>query len=191
MSRLKEKYEKQIIPQLASELGIKNHMAVPKIAKVVVNMGIGEAVKNKELLKQAKHDMAAICGQLPSVRPAKAAVASFSIRKGDPVGLKVSLRGDRMYDFLDKLFSIVLPRLRDFRGVSLKGFDKQGNYTLGIYEHTVFPEADVGKSGTRGLEVTFVTDTDDVVKSKKLLKLLGMPFEKNDKLQKSNVKSKK
>ncbi len=181
MNRLKEKYEKEIVKSLAAEFDIKNLLAVPKISKVVVNMGIGDAAKNKELLEAAKEDLAKITGQLPSVRPAKLSVASFGIREGVPVGLKVTLRGGRMYDFLDKLFSIVLPRLRDFRGVPLKSFDRYGNYSLGITEHTVFPEIEMGKIGARGLEVTIVTDTKDVKKSKRLLTLLGMPFQKNDK----------
>lgn len=180
MSRLQEKYRREIIPQLAKELGVKNHMAVPKVIKIIVNMGIGDAVRKKELLGQAREDLAKITGLTPSVREARAAVASFSIRRGMPVGLKVTLRGVRMYDFLDKLISVVLPRLRDFRGVSLSSFDKQGNYTLGIAEHTVFPEIDVGKSGVMGLEITIVTNTDSVDKSKRLLELLGIPFEKKN-----------
>lgn len=181
MNRLKEKYEKEVVAQLLKELGVKNRMAAPRVVKVIVNMGTGDALKNKELLAQAKLDLAKITGQAPSVRPAKAAVASFSIRRGMPVGLKVTLRGEKMYDFLDKLFSIVLPRLRDFRGVSLKSFDKEGNYTIGISEHSVFPEVDIGKLRARGLEVTIVTSADDVEKSRRLLELLGMPFEKNEK----------
>lgn len=178
MSRLKEKYEKEVQDKLASEFSIKNKMALPKITKVVVNTGIGDVIKNKEALKQAKEDLAKITGQAPSVREAKHAVASFSLRAGMPVGLKVTLRGRRMYDFLDRLFSVVLPRLRDFRGLSLKSFDQGGNYTLGIEEHTVFPEIDLTKSGTRGLEVTIVTNTKDKKKAKRLLELMGMPFEK-------------
>lgn len=178
MSRLRKKYEKEIVPKLAKELGERNFLAVPKISKVIVNMGIGDAIKSKGLLEQTKDDLAKITGQLPSVRPAKAAVASFSLRRGMPVGLKATLRGNRMYDFLDKLIAITLPRLRDFRGVSVKSFDKQGNYTLGLYEHTVFPEVDTGRSKARGLEITIVTNTDDVAKARKLMELLGMPFEK-------------
>ena len=161
-----------------SEFGIKNKLAVPRIEKVVVNMGVGDAVKNKEVLRQAKSDLAVISGQAPQIRQAKVSVASFSVRKGMPVGVKVTLRKDRMYSFLDRLFSVVLPRLRDFRGVSLKSFDKNGNYTLGIEDHTVFPEVDLARSQARGLEVTIVTSTSDNEKAKKLLKLLGMPFEK-------------
>ena len=178
--RLKEKYEKEVVPRLLEELGANNEMAVPKITKIVVNQGIGEIAKNKEVLAQAKADLAAITGQAPSIRPARVSVASFSIRRGMPVGLKVTLRGRRMYDFLDRLFSIVLPRLRDFRGVSLKSFDKEGNYSLGIEEYIVFPEVDIAKSGARGLEITIVTDTDDKEIAKRLLELLGMPFEKEE-----------
>lgn len=178
MIRLKEKYKKEIVPKLMAEFGIKNSMAVPKIVKVVVNMGVGEAAKNRDVLDKASRDMAVLTGQAPTVRKAKASYASFAIRRGMPVGLKVILRGQRMYDFLEKLFSIVLPRLRDFRGLSLKSFDKNANYTLGLAEHIVFPEIDLVKSGVRGLEVTIVTSTSDYNKSKRLLKLLGMPLEK-------------
>lgn len=178
--RLKEKYEKEIIPSLIKEYGISNKMAVPKVTKVVINTGIGDASKSKELFKQAKDDLAAITGLAPSVRAAKASYASFSIRKGVPVGLKVTLRGRRMYHFLDKLFSIVLPRLRDFRGLSYDSFDKNGNYSLGIEEHTVFPSIDIGKSKAIGIEVTIVTDTNDGKKAKRLLELLGMPFQKKE-----------
>lgn len=180
MGRLSEKYEKEVKEKLMKDLAIKNKLAAPRVTKVVVNMGIGEAIKNKQILTQAKSDLAAITGQLPQVRQAKVSVASFGLRRGMPVGLKVTLRGERMYSFLDKLFSVVLPRLRDFRGVSGKSFDKFGNYSLGISEHTVFPEIDLAKSQPRGIEITIVTSTDDTKKSKELLKLLGMPFEKND-----------
>lgn len=180
MSRLQKKYQQEIIPLLKKEFGVKNDMAVPKLSKIVINTGFGDAGKNKEGFEQMKKDLAAITGQMPSVRAAKVSVASFSLREGMPVGLKVTLRGSRMYDFLDKLITIVLPRLRDFRGVSLKSFDKHGNYSLGISGHTVFPEIDLIKSGARGLEVTIVTSVDDVEKSRKLLELLGMPFEKEE-----------
>jgi len=179
ISRLKEKYQKEIKPNLSKEFGIKNDMAQPKVTKVVINVGVGEAVKNKEIIGQLKKDLAAITGQLPSVRLAKVSVASFGLRRGMPVGLTVTLRGNRSYVFLDKLFSIVLPRLRDFRGLSAESFDKSGNYTLGLTEHTVFPEIDITKSQAKGLEITIVTNAKDVEKSKKLLELMGMPFEKN------------
>jgi len=184
MNRLYQKYEKEVSEALFSELGLKSRLQIPKIVKVVVNTGVGDALKNKELFEQIKKDLATITGQTSQVRPAKKSVATFSIRKGQAVGLRVTLRGERMYSFLDKLFSIVLPRLRDFRGLSLKSFDMQGNYTLGIPEHTVFPEVDLIKSSPKGLEITIVTNVSDVNKNKKLLELLGMPFEKMDKLPK-------
>jgi large subunit ribosomal protein L5 len=166
------------VKNLASELGEKNEHALPKLVKVVVNMGVGEASKNKELIETAKKDLAAITGQLPSIRRAKVSVASFGVRRGMPIGLKVTLRGDRMYAFLDKMFSIVLPRLRDFRGVPVKSFDQDGNYTFGFTEHTVFPEIDITKTQSKGLEVTIVTSTKEKDKAQKLLELIGMPFEK-------------
>lgn len=178
MTRLKEKYKKEITKELAKEFGIKNTQAVPKVEKVVVNMGIGIVTKNKELLNPIRTELSVLTGQMPSVRQAKLSVASFGLRRGMPVGLKVTLRGERMYSFLDKLFSIVLPRLRDFRGVPLKNFDKMGNYTLGLPEHTVFPEIDPAKSTPRGLEVCIVTSAKNVEQSRKLLELMGMPFEK-------------
>lgn len=177
--RLQEKYEKEVRGAMIKEFGIKNPTSVPFVKKVVLNMGVGEAARQKENLKALEKEMAIIAGQMPSVRPAKVSIASFNLRIGMPVGLSVTLRRDRMYAFLDRLFSIVLPRLRDFRGVSLKSFDKVGNYTLGIHEHTVFPEIDSPKSGPHGLEITIVTDTKDPEKAKKLLELLGMPFEKS------------
>lgn len=180
IQRLKEKYIKEVIPGLSKEFEIGDRMAVPALSKVVINMGIGDAAKNKERMEQLKKDLAAISGQKPSVRAAKISVASFSTRIGMPVGLKVTLRQEKMYAFLDRLFSVVLPRLRDFRGVSRKSFDKGGNYTLGVVEHTIFPEIDFGKSSPHGLEVTIVTNTQDAKKAERLLELLGMPFAKED-----------
>ena len=180
-SGLKQKYIKEVVPKLKKEFGIKNISAMPKIEKIVVNSGTGDLVKNKEATAQFKKDFAAITGQAPLVRPAKISVAGFSVREGMPVGLKVTLRGSRMYSFLERLQSTVLPRLRDFRGVSLKSFDKNGNYTLGIREHTIFPEISSTNSGaSRGMEVTIVTSTSDREQSKKMLELLGMPFEKEE-----------
>lgn len=176
--RLKEKYQKEVAKALSEEFKIKNVMRIPRILKVVVNTGIGDAQKNKEAFEKIKTDIAAITGQSPSVRKARVSVASFGLRKGVPVGLKVTLRGNIMYDFLDKLFSIVLPRLRDFRGVKRNAFDKMGNYTLGIVEHNVFPEIDFTKSSPRGLEITIVVKSDTVEHSYRLLELMGMPFEK-------------
>ena len=181
IQRLKNKYDNEVAAQLIKEFGIKNNMDVPKMEKIVVNVGVGDAVKDKAVLDRVSQDLAIITGQLPSVKAARVSVASFGVRKGMPVGVKVTLRGERMYSFFDKLVSIVLPRLRDFRGVSLNSFDKSGNYTLGIREHNVFPEIDISKSGTRGLELTIVTNTKDREKSKRLMELLGMPFEKGEK----------
>lgn len=180
-SRLQDKYQKEVVKKLTDEFKIGNIMQVPKIQKVVVNTGVGDAQKNKEAFERIKVDIAAITGQNPSVRKARVSVASFGLRKGVPVGLKVTLRGAKMYDFLDKLFSVVLPRLRDFRGVKKAAFDKNGNYTLGIVEYNVFPEVDISKSSTRGLEITIVVKSDTPAESFRLLELLGMPFEKEGK----------
>ncbi len=180
MNRLKEKYNKEKTA-LKKELNVKNEMALPRLVKVVVNMGVGEAAKSQQVMDALKRDMAAITGQSPSVRNAKVSIASFSLRAGMPVGLSVTLRGERMYAFLDRLFSIVLPRLRDFRGVSAKSFDKSGNYTLGLAEHTVFPEIDSTRSaGPHGMEISIVTNGNGVVQSRKLLEVLGMPFQKEE-----------
>ena len=180
MSRLKDKYEKEVLEVLRKEFDIKNVSAVPKVGKVVINMGAGDISKEKELKTKLLFDLAQIAGQIPSVRLAKVSVAAFGIRLGMPVGLAATLRGERMYDFLDKLFSIVLPRLRDFRGVSVKSFDKGGNYTLGFTEHTVFPEVDPAKAAKpSGLEVTIVVEEGSPEKSRRLLELLGMPFQKS------------
>ncbi len=180
MSRLQDKYQKEVAPKLSQEFEIKNPMAIPKVEKIVVNMGVGGDAKNKETFEALKGDLARITGQIASVRPAKVSIASFNIRRGMPVGLSVTLRGERMYSFLDRFISIVLPRLRDFRGVLGKSFDKYGNYTIGLAEHTVFPEVEVGKSAAHGLEIVIVIDQSDAGKSKRLLELLGMPFEREE-----------
>lgn len=179
-NRLVEKYQNEVMTKLAEEFGIKNMMAVPKLAKVVVNAGVGELAKNQAGLEALKKDIATITGQTPSIRLAKKSIAAFGVREGAPVGLAVTLRGARMYAFLDRLFSITLPRLRDFRGISTSSFDKSGNYTLGLIEHTIFPEIDVSKSvSPHGVEITIVTTANDIEKSKRLLELLGCPFVKN------------
>ena len=181
-SRLKEKFDKEVKMTVAKEFGIKNPMAIPYVEKVVVNMGIGNAAKNQQQMDALKKDLATITGQAPSVRAAKVSIASFSLRAGMPVGLTVTLRGAKMYSFLDRLFSIVLPRLRDFRGISAKSFDKFGNYTLAFSEHTVFPEIDPTKSAAaHGMEVTIRVRGGNPEVSKRLLELLGCPFEKEDK----------
>lgn len=180
MNRLLDKYNNEVVKELSRSLGVKNDLALPKIDKVIVNMGIGDATKNREILEEARADLAKLTGQLPSIRLARVSVASFALRKGAPVGLKVTLRGNRMYEFLDKLFSIVLPRLRDFRGLRRDSFDKFGNYTLGLAEHTLFPEVQLGKIGSRGLEITIVTSTNNRKEAELLLENLGMPFVKKD-----------
>jgi large subunit ribosomal protein L5 len=185
--RLQEKYEKEVKAKMKEEFGIPNDLATPKVLKIVVNMGVGEIAKNESQLESLKRDLATITGQMPSIRKAKVSIASFSLREGMPVGLSVTLRGEKMYSFMDRLFSIALPRLRDFRGVPVKSFDKGGNYTLGFSEHTVFPEIDTTKSASpHGMEATIVTNAgsigdsaEAVVKSKRLLELLGCPFEKS------------
>lgn len=180
MNRLQEKYQKEVKETLAKEFDIKNTFAIPKVQKVVINVGIGSLSKNQQQMDSLKKDLATIAGQTPSIRNAKVSIASFSLRAGMPVGLSVTLRGEKMYSFLDRLFSIVLPRLRDFRGISLKSFDKMGNYTLGMDEHTVFPEIDPTKSANaHSFEITIVTSGGSVEKSKRLLELMGTPFEKN------------
>jgi large subunit ribosomal protein L5 len=180
MNRLQEKYQKEIVQKLKKDFDIKNSMAVPKIEKITVNMGIGDLIKSKEQRESLTKDIATITGQTPSIRLAKISVAGFSLRRGMPVGLAVTLRGDKMYSFLDRLISIVLPRLRDFRGLSRKSLDLQGNYSIGIKEHTVFPEIDQAKSSAHGMEVTIVTNSNDAQKSESLLEYLGIPFEKKD-----------
>ena len=177
---LKEKYLKEVKPKLAKEFEVKNPYGVGEIKKIIVNVGIGQVSKDKAKMEQLKTDIAQITGQAPSVRLAKLSVAGFNIREGMPVGLKVTLRGTRMYAFLGRLISVVLPRLRDFRGVSRKGFDEHGNYTLGLVEHSVFPEIDISKSSPHGLEITIVTSTGNKQRALKLLELLGMPFEKEE-----------
>jgi large subunit ribosomal protein L5 len=179
-NRLKQKYEKEVRPVIEKEFGIKNILAQPKVSKIVVNMGIGEAAKNQAQIDALKRDLAQVTGQAPSIRNAKVSIASFSLRAGMPVGLSITLRGERMYSFLDRLFSIVLPRLRDFRGIPVKSFDKSGSYTLGMVEHTVFPEIDPSKAAQpHGMEITIVIENGNPEKSKRLLELLGCPFVKD------------
>lgn len=176
---LQEKYKKEIVPKLTGELGIKNPMAVPKLTKIVLNCGLGEALKDKKALETMSMQLGVITGQKPQLRRAKRAISTFKLRAGDAIGLKVTMRGERMYDFFTKLTTIVLPRVRDFRGVSVKSFDGKGNYTLGISETTIFSELDyklVDKP--RGLEVVLVTSAANDAHAKRLLELLGMPFEK-------------
>lgn len=179
MNTMMTDYSERVVPKLVREFGLKSPMAVPRLKKVVINIGVGDSKESKEEQGKAIAELAKIAGQKPSLRQARKDVAGFGIRRGQPVGIAVTLRGTRMYDFLQKLFNIVFPRIRDFRGCPGKSFDRSGNYTLGIAEHTVFPEIDLGKVGkARGLEVTIVTSTRDSQKAKRLLEELGMPFEK-------------
>ena len=178
---MRDKYTKVVSPKLAQEFGIKNKMAIPRLTKIVVNMGTADTYKNKEAFARLQNDLAAITGQKPKVQAARVSVAGFNLRAGMHVGLSATLRGDRMYSFLEKLISIVLPRLRDFRGVSRKSFDSRGNYTVGFFEHTVFPEIDLAKvDKSHGLEVTIVGNSGSKEKGMKFLELLGMPFEKEE-----------
>ena len=176
-ARLKEKYHKEIKQALQKELGLENPMAVPVLKKIVINMGLGEATQNTKLLDPLVADLAQIAGQKPVTTRAKKSISAFKVRTGMPIGAMVTLRGDRMYEFFDRLVSIVLPRVRDFRGVSTKSFDGRGNYTLGLHDQLIFPEIDYAKvDKLKGMNVTIVTTarTDD--QSRALLKHLGMPF---------------
>lgn len=177
MARLKEKYRNEIAPALAKEFGIENVMAIPKIQKVVINMGMGEAIGNAKILDTATEELRNITGQKPVTTKAKKSIASFKLRQGMNIGTMVTLRGDRMYEFLDRLISVALPRVRDFRGVSAKAFDGRGNYTLGIREQLIFPEIDFNKvDKTRGMNISIVTTAQNDEQSRALLKALGMPF---------------
>ncbi len=178
-SRLKEKYQKEVVPGLQKEFNYKNPMQVPTVNKVVVNIGMGEAIQNAKAMDAAVSDLAAITGQRPVITRAKHSVAAFKLREGMQIGCMVTLRGDRMYQFLDKLMNVALPRLRDFQGVSAEAFDGRGNYTLGLREQLVFPEIDYDKvDKVRGMEVSIVTTARTDEEGRRLLKLMGMPFKK-------------
>jgi large subunit ribosomal protein L5 len=178
-ARLRERYLKEIAPALGRELGIENKMAIPRVTKVVLNMGLGEAVANPKILDGAAEELSAIAGQRAVVTRAKKSIATYKLRSGMPIGARVTLRGDRMYEFLDRLINIALPRVRDFRGVSSKAFDGRGNYTLGVRDHFIFPEIDYAKTDkSKGLNVTIVTTAGRDDRAKALLKSLGMPFGK-------------
>ena len=177
--RLKELYQKEVRNKLQDELGIKNPMAVPKIEKVVLNMGMGEAISNAKILDTAVDELATITGQKPVVTKAKKSIASFKLREGQSIGTMVTLRGDKMYEFLDRLINIALPRVRDFRGVPTKSFDGRGNYTLGVRDHLIFPEIDAGKvDKAKGMNITIVTTAKTDEQARVLLRELGMPFGK-------------
>ena len=177
MSRLKDKYLSDVVPALRKEFGYKNVMAVPKLQKIVVNMGLGEATSNAKIIDTGADELARITGQKPVTRRSKKSIAQFKVRKGMPIGAMVTLRGERMWDFLDRLISVALPRVRDFRGVSGKGFDGRGNYTLGLKDQLLFPEIDYMKvDKARGMNISVVTTAASDQESRKLLQLLGMPF---------------
>ena len=179
MNRLKEKFVKEVTPALMSKFNYKSVMEVPKLDKIVINMGVGDAVANAKALDNAVEELATITGQKPVVTRAKKSIAGFRLREGMPIGAKVTLRGERMYEFLDKLVSVSLPRVRDFRGISKKAFDGRGNYTLGIKEQLIFPEIDYDKvSKVRGMDIVIVTTANTDEESRELLTQFGMPFQK-------------
>ena len=176
-ARLKEKYKSKIAPAIAAEFGIKNVMAIPRLEKIVINMGVGEAISNSKVLDTAVEEIQTITGQKPVITKAKKSIASFKLRQGMNIGTMVTLRGERMYEFLDRLISVALPRVRDFRGISAKAFDGRGNYTLGIREQLIFPEIDFNKvDKTRGMNISIVTNAKTDEQARALLKALGMPF---------------
>jgi large subunit ribosomal protein L5 len=179
MSRLKEKFVKDVTPALMGKFNYKSIMEVPKIEKIVINMGIGDAVQNAKVLDNAVEELALITGQKPVVTRAKKSIAGFRLREGMPIGAKVTLRGERMYEFFDKLVSVSLPRVRDFRGISKKSFDGRGNYTLGVREQLIFPEIDYDKvSKVRGMDIVIVTTANTDEEARELLTQFGMPFQK-------------
>jgi large subunit ribosomal protein L5 len=181
-ARLRDKYQKDVIPALQKEFGYKNVMAVPKIQKVVVNMGLGEATSNAKLVDVGADEIARVTGQKPVTRRAKKSIAAFKVRKGMPIATMVTLRGERMWEFLDRLMNIALPRVRDFKGVSPKGFDGRGNYTLGLRDQLIFPEIDYMKvDKARGMNVCVVTSAKTDEEARKLLQFVGMPFRPADK----------
>jgi len=175
--RLKQQYRGEVVARLRKEFGIENTMAVPRLDKIVLNMGVGEAIQNIKVLDDAVEELGLIAGQRPSIRRAKKSIASFKVRQGMPIGCSVTLRGDRMWDFLDRLISIALPRVRDFRGLPTKAFDGRGNYTLGIRDHLIFQEIDFNKTDkSKGMNVTFVTTAANDEQALHLLRELGLPF---------------
>lgn len=177
MARLKDRYREEIAPILKERFGIENPMRIPRLEKIVVNMGVGEASQNSRAMDGAMEDLAKITGQKPQLRRARKSIAGFKIREGMPVGARVTLRGERMWEFLDRLVSVALPRVRDFRGISPNAFDGRGNYALGLREQLIFPEISYDSiDATRGLDVAVVTTTESDEEARELLRLLGMPF---------------
>jgi large subunit ribosomal protein L5 len=179
MSRLQQVYRDKIVPQLKADLGVSNVMQVPRITKITVNMGVGEAVADKKVVDAAAADMARITGQKPQITKAKKAIAAFKVREGLPIGCKVTLRGERMYEFLDRLISIAIPRIRDFRGLSARAFDGRGNYTLGVKEQIIFPEIQYDQiDQLRGMDITITTSAVDDKQGRALLDAFNFPFRK-------------
>ena len=177
LARLAERYVKEIVPRLTERLGRTNLLSLPRLQKIVVNMGVGKALQDKNRLEQAAEQLAQITGQRPQVTKAKRAVSGFRLREGNAIGCRVTLRGQRMYEFLDRLISVALPRIRDFRGVNPKSFDGHGNYNMGLTEQAIFPEIDPDKVNfTQGMDVTFVTSTNSDDEARELLRAFGMPF---------------
>ena len=177
--RLLKKFRDEVVPAVQKKFGIKNPMAVPRLQKIVINMGVGAAIADMKIMDAAVADLSTISGQKPVIRRAKVAISNFKLRKGLPIGCTVTLRRNRMYEFLDRFVSVALPRIRDFNGVPTKSFDKQGNYNLGITEQTIFPEIEVGRiSRSQGMDIAFVFSQDNVEENSEVLRLLGMPFRK-------------
>jgi len=180
MARLKELYKSKIVSELTKEFGYKNPMAVPRMEKIVISMSIGRAVQDKKFLEMAKKDLMMITGQLPSVCKAKKSVSNFKVREGMETGLKVTVRGIRMFEFMDRLISLAIPRVRDFRGINQNSFDGRGNYSMGLSEQSVFPEVNAAKiEFQQGMNITFVTTAKTDLEAEKLLQLFGMPFRKS------------
>ena len=179
-ARLKETYRQEVVPALMKEFGYRNVMEVPRLEKIVVNIGLGEALQNPKALDSAASDVAAIAGQKPIITRAKRSIANFKVRQGNRIGLMVTVRGDRMWEFMDRVVNAALPRIRDFRGVPSKGFDGRGNYSLGIREQLIFPEIEYDKiDRIRGLQLTLVTTARNDEEGRRLLELLGVPFSRN------------
>ncbi len=179
LPRLRRQYAEDVVPKLQREFGIDNPMAVPKIEKISLNMGVGEAIQNIKILDDAVEEMTALAGQRPTITRAHKSIAAFKLREGMPIGARVTLRGDRMWEFLDRLISVALPRVRDFRGVSARSFDGRGNYTLGVRDHLIFPEVDYNKvEKSKGLNITIVTTAGNDERALFMLRELGMPFAK-------------
>lgn len=177
MPRLLERYRKEIVPELKQRFKLKNALQVPRLEKIVINMGIGMGAQDIKILEQASGELALITGQRPLMTKARKAISNFKIREGSPIGCKVTLRGARMYEFLDRLVNVALPRIRDFRGVSVSAFDQSGNYTLGLTEQTIFPEVDLDKvQKVQGMDITIVTNGSDKTLTMELLKAFGFPF---------------